>query len=156
MSFYYPYVKERYKSVFIDILVILGFMLAVSIVLSFFDNVPVEVRITCFVLIYLYEPICISFGATIGQVTNKIRVRSNADPSKKLNIIVALWRSVTKYVLGILSLLFIHGNPKRRALHDFFANSVVISLDPIHFVETEPEISVTDENGSSKEGETYF
>lgn len=153
MAFYYPYVKERYKAFFIDTLAIIGFMVVISIVLSFFETVPDEVRIVCFSLLFLYEPICVSFGATIGQMSNKIRVRNNNDPSKRLNFFIALWRSAVKYIMGIVSLLFINGNPKRRALHDFLSNSVIISLSAEHFVEEEDE--QTDES-QPEENSTYF
>lgn len=157
MTFYYPYIKERYKSLFIDTLVIVGLMVLISIILSFFNEVAVEVKIACTSLLFLYEPICISVGATIGQASNKIRVRNNTNPTKKLNIFLALWRTAIKYVLGIISILFIHGNQKRRAIHDYLANSVVISLDAIHF-EPEKEISgEVDENiNIEKENDTYF
>ncbi len=128
MPIYYPYLSDRYKSTFIDALVLFGFIALVSIVLSMFKNVPNEVRIACFALLFLYEPIGVSLGGTIGNYATKIRVRKNADPEKRISIFISLLRSAIKYSLGIISLLFIHANPKRRALHDIFSGTVVISL----------------------------
>lgn len=128
MEYEYPYVSDRYKSMFIDSLVIVGLMVVFSIILGLFDNVPEGVRIGLFASLFLYEPVCISLGNTVGNYVMKIRARKSSDPTKKLNIFQSIVRFAFKAGLGFISLLIVHANPQRKAIHDFLSGSVMVKV----------------------------
>ena len=93
------------------------------------ENVPNEVKVGCVVLILLYEPLFISFyGGTIGHFYSKLAITDATDTTKKL----ALWRAVLRYLvkltLGWISLLTVTTNTRKQALHDLFAQSLVLEV----------------------------
>lgn len=73
----YASLLNRVKAAIVDFLVLMGLVLAVSTILSKFDNVPDFVRIIFFILIFiLYNPIFTStIGATIGHLFLGLRIR---------------------------------------------------------------------------------
>jgi len=124
----YARIQSRVKAAILDGIIIMLLMYAFSEILSHFDNVPVWVRTTLAIFVFiLYEPIFISsFGQTIGQSYNGIMVKRDGDIKKNIIFPLAILRFVFKMFLGWISLLTITGNEKRKAIHDFIANSVVI------------------------------
>jgi len=74
----------------------------------------------------IYEPVCTTFGFTIGNLIKGIRVRDISNTSKRLNIFQALLRYFVKVLLGWVSFITIHFNPERRAIHDLAAGSVMV------------------------------
>ena len=112
----------------IDLLVILLLSLAISALFEKIGEVPNYVRGILFLIVFiLYEPILVSFGATIGQLIMNIRVRSLKSPENKLVFHLALLRTIIKVLLGWLSFLTVTFNINRRAIHDFVSNSIMIA-----------------------------
>jgi uncharacterized RDD family membrane protein YckC len=123
----YPLLGDRVQSTFIDVLFIVALMFAIASVLENFKNAPDWIRIALFVGIWIiYEPLCTTLGATLGNYLKKIRVRKFGADSKHINFFQALMRYVLKLSLGWLSFLTIHSNKEKRAIHDMAAGSVMI------------------------------
>src|SRR5437763_772029 len=105
-------------------------MIAFASVLDRYANAPDWIRIVLFFAIWgIYEPVCTTFGSTVGNYLKGIRVRRASDVSKKINFIQALVRYVLKMLLGWISFLTMHLNTQKRAIHDFAAGSVMIKLN---------------------------
>jgi len=125
----YPQLIERIQSSFIDLILLVILMFVFANVLSNYDNVPDWVRIVMFASLFLlYEPICMTFGSTLGNFLKGIRVRKASDTSKRINFLQAFIRYPVKVSLGWVSFLTIHSNPKRQAIHDMASGSVMIKL----------------------------
>lgn len=125
----YPELSDRIQSTFIDTILIIVLMFAFASLLDKFENVPDWVRIVMFASLFIiYEPICMVLGSTLGNYLKGIRVRKNADSTKKINIIQAIIRYPVKVFLGWISFLTINSNPKRRAIHDLISGSVMIKI----------------------------
>ncbi|MAW94191.1 MULTISPECIES: RDD family protein [unclassified Leeuwenhoekiella] len=124
----YPHISNRIKAAFVDAIVIILLMLLFTDIFSKFESVPDYYKIVAFVFVFLaYEPIMVSvFGFSLGHFLNDLRVKRHSNPSKNLNIFLAIVRFITKSLLGWISLLTISGNPERRAIHDMLSDSVVI------------------------------
>lgn len=123
-----PSIKTRYSSTLVDLLVILLLSLAISALFEKIGEVPNYVRGILFLIVFiLYEPILVSFGATVGQLIMNIRVRSFKSPENKLVFHLALLRTIIKVLLGWLSFLTVTFNINRRAIHDFVSNSIMIA-----------------------------
>jgi uncharacterized RDD family membrane protein YckC len=123
----YPSLSERVQSLFIDTMVLIITMVILSQLLDNFDNVPNWVRGSLFVLAFvLYEPLCLTFGCTLGNYIKNIRVKQFNDETKRLNFFQAIIRYIVKLFLGWLSFITIHSNPKKRAIHDMASGSVMI------------------------------
>jgi uncharacterized RDD family membrane protein YckC len=86
-------------------------------------------------LLLLYEPLLTRYACTLGQLAMGIRVRSEPGGER-----VAVWRlfvrSLTKFLLGILSFMFMPGHAKKRALHDIAAGTIVVDARRAHEVRT--------------------
>jgi uncharacterized RDD family membrane protein YckC len=124
----YPSLLRRIQSSVIDFLLILALMVLITQLADQFDNFPSELRAVLFVLILLYEPLCITFGCTLGNYIMKIRVRQYEDENKRINLFQSIIRYTVKVMLGWLSFLTIHTNTEKRAIHDLFIGSVMIKL----------------------------
>lgn len=103
----YPTILERVKSTLIDSVIIIALIILISEILNSFENVPDWIRTFLFFLVFLYEPIMICLGGTLGNNKIGIRVRSNSNHSKKINIFQSLVRYFFKVMLGWVSLLLI-------------------------------------------------
>ena len=119
---------NRVKAAIVDFLVLMGLGLAVSTMLSVFENVPDFVRVILFILIFiLYDPIFTStIGATIGHLILGLRIRRSNDEDRKIIFPIALVRFILKALLGWISLLSIAVIKKKKAIHDLVAGSVVL------------------------------
>lgn len=95
-------------------------------ILDMFNNVPDWARAALFISLLMYEPLCVTFGATIGNDKMEIRVRKNSDTTKRLNIFQSIIRYTVKILFGWLSFITIFMNPKSRTLHDIVSGSVMI------------------------------
>jgi len=125
----YPLLTDRVQSSFIDALFIIILMFAFSSILDKYENVPDWIRIVLFIGLWIiYEPLCTTLGFTLGNYIKKIRVRQHTDTTRRINFFQALLRYVLKVILGWLSFLTIHSNTERRAIHDFVAGSVMITI----------------------------
>ena len=125
----YPQLTDRIQSSFIDMFLILILMFVFANILSNYENVPDWVRIGMFAGLFLiYEPLCMTFGFTLGNFIKGIRVRKFSDTSKRINLFQAVIRYPVKVFLGWVSFLTINSNAKRRAIHDLISGSVMIKL----------------------------
>jgi uncharacterized RDD family membrane protein YckC len=123
----YPSVSDRMQSTFIDSLFIVVLMLIAGTWLDRYDNAPDWIRIALFFVLWgVYEPLCTSFGGTLGNHLKGIRVRSYSNVAKRVNPLQAFFRYVIKMVLGLFSFFSVHTNKERRALHDLITGTVMI------------------------------
>ena len=124
----YATLLKRVKAAIVDFLVLMGLGLAVSTILSKFENVPDFVRVILFILIFiLYDPILTStIGATIGHLFLGLRIRRSNDENRKIIFPIAIARFILKALLGWISLLTISVLKKKKAIHDLVAGSVVL------------------------------
>ena len=125
----YPLLGDRVQSTFIDTILIIILMFVFAAILDKFENVPDWVRMVLFIGLWVvYEPLCTTFGFTVGNYIKNIRVRQVSDSTKRINIFQALIRYALKILLGWISFLTIHSNNERRAIHDFAVGSVMIKI----------------------------
>lgn len=84
MTFNYAILPSRVKAAFIDSLILVASMYALSELLALFESVPDFVRMMAFVVIFIvYDPFFAStFGGTIGHSYSKITVRKESDMKK--------------------------------------------------------------------------
>jgi uncharacterized RDD family membrane protein YckC len=127
----YPELKTRIQSTFIDTMLMLGLMFLAATILDKINPSQEEedgwIRGLIFITIWgIYEPLAMTIGCTVGNYLMKIRVKSNADNAKRINLLQAFTRFVVKIGLGWISFLTIHSNKERRAIHDLVAGSVMI------------------------------
>lgn len=125
----YPQLTDRIQSSFIDLILIVAMMYVFASILDRYEHVPDWVRIVMFAgLFVIYEPLCMTIGFTLGNYIKGIRVRKFSDSTKRINIFQAIIRYPIKVLLGWISFLTIHSNPKRRAIHDMVSGTVMIKL----------------------------
>jgi len=104
-------------------------MFILASVLDRYETVPTWIRIALFVGLWgIYEPLCTTLGATLGNYIKKIRVRQVGINSKRINFFQAFVRYLLKLSLGWISFLTIHSNKERRAIHDLAVGSVMIKI----------------------------
>src|SRR5690242_16652818 len=117
----YPGVLDRVKAITIDAFVILLFICIISFIFSFFENMPDYMKIIAFVFIFLlYDPSFTStFGGTIGHMIIGIRVKRSRNEQKNILFPLAIVRFIIKAFLGVISLITVTSNIKRKAIHDF-------------------------------------
>lgn len=125
-----PGLIPRIKAMVIDSVIIVGLMLLVSSILNLLAIESGTIRGAALVLIFLYEPILVTFGGTIGQRIMGLRVRDfsayeDNKQKQSINFFSSLIRYTTKLVLGIISLLIIHSDNYGQAIHDKVGNSVM-------------------------------
>lgn len=125
----YPSLSDRFQSIIIDQVFIVILMFLSATILDKFNDTPDWIRIVLFFGIWgIYEPVCMTFGCTIGNLIKGIRVKKFMAPTKKINIFQAYVRYITKLLLGIISFLTISTNKERRAIHDMVASTVMIKV----------------------------
>ena len=125
-----PIIADRIKSALIDSVVLVGLMFTAYYALSFFGIESGVVKGILFVLVFLYEPIMVSFSQTIGQRFIGIRVVEQKTEENVALRSIGLFRSILRYIvkliLGVLSLVTINFDEQSRAIHDKLVRSIVI------------------------------
>ncbi len=123
----YPSLATRFKAMIVDgLMIITGFFLA-GVIFSIFEDAPGYARGIAFVfIIFLYEPILVSFGGTIGHRANGMIVKSHANTDKNIFFLLAILRSLIKWFLGWISFITIINGKEKRAIHDLASNSIVL------------------------------
>ena len=125
----YPLLGDRVQSTFIDTILIVILMFVLASVLDRYGDVPTWIRIVLFIGLWgMYEPLCTTLGATLGNYIKGIRVRKVGSNSKRVNFLQAVARYLLKLTLGWISFLTIHSNKERRAIHDLAVGSVMIKI----------------------------
>ena len=123
----YAVLPDRIKAAFIDGIIIIAAMYAISEIFNLIENVPNSIRIIAMFIVVLYDPFFISkYGGTIGHSYSGISVKKENDTTKNISFPISLIRFILKFLLGWISLLTVTGNKKKKAIHDFIANSVVV------------------------------
>jgi uncharacterized RDD family membrane protein YckC len=125
----YPSVLDRTKSNLIDTILLIACMLLFTDVLDKFANVPSWARAILFLSLLMYEPICTTFGATLGNDKMKIRVRKNSNTNERLNLFQAIFRYFFKIIFGWISFITIFISPKSRTIHDIIVGSVMVKAE---------------------------
>lgn len=128
MNEQYPDLRERIQSAFIDLALMIVLMIVFASIIDKYENVPDWVRMALVGFFIVYEPLFMTLGCTLGNLIKGIRVRKHSDSTKKINILQAIIRYPIKFLLGWLSYITIGSSPKRRAIHDMAAGSVMIKL----------------------------
>ncbi len=125
-----PIIADRIKSALIDSVVLVGLMFTAYYALSFFGIESGVVKGILFVLVFLYEPIMVSFSQTIGQRFIGIRVVEQKTEENVALRSIGLFRSILRYIvkliLGVLSLVTINFDEQSRAIHDKLVRSIVV------------------------------
>lgn len=122
-----PTIKTRYFSMLIDLIVILLSGFGISVLIEEIGQVPDRIRGIIFIsLMFLYEPVLVTIGSTIGQLILNIRVRKFNNPEKRLAFPFAFLRFGIKMFLGWLSFITVTFNVNKRAIHDFAGGSIMI------------------------------
>lgn len=125
----YPSILDRVKSNTIDSIILIACMFLISDTLSGFSEIPDWVKMASLLSLLLYEPLCTTFGATLGHHKMDIRVRKNGDSTRRINFFQAVLRFFFKIFFGWLSFLAVFFNPKSRTIHDYLCGSVMIKID---------------------------
>ena len=125
----YPTLLRRVQSSAINAVVILSAMVIFSQIADQLENFPTFLRVAFITAILLYEPLCVALGCTIGHYLMKLRVRKNDHETQQIGFLMSVVRYVVKFFLGLISFLTVHSNPRRRAIHDMVAGSVMIKLE---------------------------
>ena len=125
-----PIIADRVKSALIDSIVLVGLMFITFYLLTFFGIESSVLKGILFVLIFLYEPIMVSFSQTIGQRVMRIRVIEQRTEEflkpKSIGIFRSILRYIVKLILGVVSLFTINFDEQSRAIHDQLVRSIVI------------------------------
>jgi uncharacterized RDD family membrane protein YckC len=128
----YPSLTTRVQSNAVDGVLLLICMFAFANVVGDNNSIPGWGKALIFVGLWLlYEPICTAYGATPGNYLMGIRVRDINDYTKKLSPGNAFVRSFVKASLGGWSFVSVHFNPRRRAIHDLAAKSIMLDVSEI-------------------------
>ena len=124
----YPSISERIKAAFIDGLILVALMFAISQLFAQFEEVSNFFRIGAFLLIFaFYDPLLTSlFAGTIGHQIVGLNVKKVGDESRNISFGFALLRFLLKAALGWISMLTVGSNEKKQAIHDFAIQSVVV------------------------------
>lgn len=76
-------------------------------------------------LLALYEPLLTRYLCTPGQLLMSIRVRTEPE-IERVPVLRAFLRLSVKYILGIISFVFMPAHRQKRALHDLAAETIVV------------------------------
>ncbi len=77
------------------------------------------------VLLALYEPLLTRYLCTPGQLLMNIRVRTEPE-IELVPVLRTFLRLFVKYILGIISFVFMPAHRQKRALHDLAAETIVV------------------------------
>ena len=124
----YPLLVKRYQSVLIDFILWCSLMIVSMILLDESEARQTVMVSLCVFFALVYEPVLITYSATLGQYVIGIRVRNARNPNERINIFQAYMRIIVKCLLGWISFVTINFNPRHRAIHDLAGSSVVIRL----------------------------
>lgn len=127
----YPPLITRLKCTLTDTMVVIVLMIISTQVLESFNNPPVWARIIALGLVVLYEPLCIAFGRTFGQLMMGLKVVRFDDfraegKQHNIGLVLSIVRYIVKILLGSISLLTVTNNKHKKAIHDSISGSLMI------------------------------
>jgi uncharacterized RDD family membrane protein YckC len=124
MNMEFPNLFRRYVASLIDVIVVIalvGFIGSSSLT----ESGNISGVVIFIVVIVAYEPILTVFACTLGQLVMRIRVR-HSQAHVRIGFFSALFRTLVKYSLGIISFLTMPMQRERRAMHDLAAGTLVL------------------------------
>lgn len=127
----YPNLLRRYTAAAIDVAVVIFIIYLGSRVGLAADSDANSTVKWPLLLFIVYEPIGNRFGATIGQLLMRFRVRT-FNGQKRVPIWRGIIRVFAKYLLGIISFVRMPVQKQRRALHDFLSGTIVLELAEVN------------------------
>lgn len=124
----YPPIIKRFQSLIIDQAFIIVCMGIFSQLLTNTDeeNTGALRGFLLFGLFFIYEPLCMAFGCTIGNYISGIRVRKFGEEERRINIFSSYLRFIVKIFLGIVSFFTVTSDKSKRAIHDMAAGSIMV------------------------------
>ena len=124
----FPYLVDRYKAAFIDTILLLIFVTLCVQANEMMGFQSTWILVVTLFLVLSYEPVLITYSATVGQRLMKIRVRRIDAPTERISLLQAYIRFVLKYAIGGASLLTVLFDREKRAVHDMVVSSVVVDV----------------------------
>ncbi len=121
--------NKRYLAVFIDGLLLIGIIVVCQKLFEHFEIESVTIKLLPYLVIALYEPLLVAYGATIGQVFMNVRVRKNENEEKKISLPLSYVRYLVKLLIGWVSFLAMMFSSRQRAFHDFASGSIVVQSE---------------------------
>lgn len=129
MNIQFPTLLDRYKANMIDLLCLIILSFIFTYAKDSYSSNDLLWNIIFLSFLGSYEPLLTTFSCTIGQGAMDIRVRKINNPHKKINLLQAYLRLITKLSLGWISFFSLFFNKNKRAIHDFVSQSIVIEHD---------------------------
>lgn len=122
----YPTLVKRYKALLTDVLLQFGFLIVLMLIFQDSEYRPAIMITTAAILLLCYEPLLTVYSRTIGQKIMKLKVRRFGQPDRRLSLMNAYIRWLTKGLLGWISFITINFNTEHRAIHDFASDSIML------------------------------
>lgn len=124
----YPSLMNRVQAGFFDLWIVIAIVMLLSAyVFDTYESESENFRILLFfIVVFIYEPVGVMVGGTIGYRTMGLKIRCSGNHNKRVNPVQAYGRSVFKLMLGGISFFTMFGDEQRRAIHDKVAGSVVL------------------------------
>ncbi len=128
---HYPRLLRRIRAALIDSVIISVIVLSWWLMLPLLEGLPPLARLAYpVVAILAVEPVMVSFtGGSPGHHIMGVAIH-DAQNRRRIGIIRALLRFVTRTMLGWLSLILVLITKKHQALHDLICRTNVILLHP--------------------------
>ena len=148
----YPRLIRRVQGLLIDsVIVCIVLIVSLSIAgLLKLSNDNYAVFIAFLPLVFL-EPILVSVtGGTVGHHIIGLRVRKVSE-DRNINIFVAVIRSILKFFVGTVSLVFVLTTKRHQAIHDLLSRSIVV----VKYPEAIPAHEALSERRSDTENYKY-
>ncbi|MFA0963718.1 RDD family protein [Roseivirga sp. BDSF3-8] len=123
----YPCLITRTIASFVDLL-IAGIAGLALWELNRLLAIPPVVNYVSVVFIIMYQPVCTSLGATLGQYLMNIRIRQVNNMHKTINMLRSVFRFFLKLVLSLASMVPLQTREDNRSLHDIASGSIVINV----------------------------
>ena len=124
----FPPLVRRYKSGVIDGLFIILLFILTGLISENIDGANGNILgLSVFFMLFLYEPLLVSYGGTIGHRAMGLTVKSYKNRNKNINFPFAFLRSLTRWLLGAISIITIFNSKEKLAIHDYISNSIILN-----------------------------
>ncbi len=122
----YPSLVKRYIALLTDALLQFGFLIVLMLIFQDSEYRSAIMITTAAILLLCYEPLLTVYSGTIGQKIMKLKVRRFGQPDRRLSLMNAYIRWLTKGLLGWISFITINFNTEHRAIHDFASDAIML------------------------------
>ncbi|QMU29887.1 RDD family protein [Adhaeribacter radiodurans] len=125
----YPSLRRRLLSYSVDLFFIILVFMLTGVLIDYAGEAPNWLRgFVLLFMLFIYEPLFVSiFGGTLGHQLFRMRV-VDEKTYENLSFLPAIGRFLVKTFLGWLSFLTTTFNPRRRAIHDLAAGSLMVQV----------------------------